>query len=232
LVFPDIKHKLQIELSGEKEMKMISYTLIFIIISGNCLFSRAPFTELKVGYQNPADADAGYIFGANFGRMIDESLSWSFELNYFQKGYKRVTQIEDLQLNGIDPSQKQLELEYRTHIIPFFLKINYEHALGYRSPFYARASAGLGWEMLWNKVDNYVSDTHKTRFYHGFGWQGAVGVGFAISTSANLFLDGIYNGSKVKRNESTNENGLPIWEELDISGLGIRVGVSIVGFGW
>jgi len=42
----------------------------------------------------------------------------------------------------------------------------------------------------------------------------------------------MYNGSKVKRNEKTNEDGLPSWEELDISGFGIRAGVSIVGFGW
>ena len=49
---------------------------------------------------------------------------------------------------------------------------------------------------------------------------------------ANLFVDGMYNSSKVKRNEGTTEAGLPTWEELDLSGLGVRVGVSIVGFGW
>jgi len=214
-------------------MKRYCVAFLLIIIFFLDSYSIAPFTELKVGYQDPSDAEAGYIFGLNIGRMIDESLSWSFELNYFQKGYKKIVKESDIQLpSGITPSQNKLELEYRTHILPLFIKLNYEHALGYKSPIYARASAGLGWELLWNKVDNYNTDTHKTRFYNGFGWQATVGVGFGISSTANLFVDGVYNGSKVKRNESTNEDGLPIWEELDISGFGLRIGVSIVGFGW
>lgn len=196
--------------------------------------SRAPFTEFKVGYYYPEDAKSGYLFGINVGRMIDESLSWSFEFNYFQRGYKRITKTSDLQFGGTTPTQNQLELEYKTRILPFFVKLNYEHPLGIQSPIYFRGSAGIGWEMVWNNVDNYEINpsTHQKRFYHGFGWQTNAGLGFEISSSANFFIDGFYNGSKVKRNEKKNEEGLPIWEELDISGFGFRMGVSIVGFGW
>lgn len=216
-----------------KSMKIIRFNIILIFAIFSQAFTRAPFTEVKFGYQDLADAEAGYILGFNIGKMIDESLSWSIEFNYYQKNYKKITDIDDIELpGGLTPSQKQLEIEYTTHLLPLFIKINYENAIGYKSPFYVRASAGLGWEMLWNKVDNYLTDTHDTRFYHGFGWQASLGVGIAISSKANLFFDGIYNGSKVKRNKTTSEEGLPIWEELDISGFGLRIGVSIVGFGW
>ncbi len=213
-------------------MKKLALILTAILILTSAGFTKAPFTEFKIGFLNPEAAESGYIFGANFGRMIDESLSWSFELNYFQKSYRKVTKEEDVFIPGGSAVIKQLELEYKTRIIPIFLKLNYEHPIGPRSPLYIRGSAGLGWEMAWNEEDNYQNDTHKTRFYHGFGWQANAGVGLEISSSANLFVDAFYNGSKVKRNQSKNDEGFPTWEELDISGLGIRLGVSIVGFGW
>ena len=206
---------------------------IFLCLLPLLLSAKAPYTEFKFGYIDPEAAKAGYLFGLNLGRMIDESLSWSFEINYYQKVYKKVTTDYEIQLpSGIEPTGKEVEFEYKTYIVPLFLKLNLESQLGHHSPFFIRGSAGLGWEMVWNKEYNYISETHDTRFYHGFGWQATAGFGLQISSSANIFIDGMYNGSKVKRNEETNEDGLPSWEELDISGFGVRVGVSIVGFGW
>ncbi len=214
-------------------MKQISIILLLLWVWSGAL-AKAPFTEIKAGYQDPSDAEAGYILGINTGRMIDESLSWSFELSYFRKGYQKKLELGDIQQppGGINPQQLQLEYEYRTTIVPVFVKLNLETRLSRNSPFYGRASGGLGWEMVWNNEHNYISQSESTRFYHGFGWQGAAGIGLRVSSSANIFIDGLYNGSKVKRNQTTNEEGLPTWEELDISGFGVRVGVSIVGFGW
>ena len=214
-------------------MKKIFLSMIVLLFLSASGFARAPYTEFKVGYLYPEDTKSGYIFGVNLGRMIDESLSWSFEFNYFQKGYKRITTDYEINLpSGISPTGKKLDLEYKTRILPLFVKLNYEHPIAYKSPIYLRAAAGLGWEFLWNTEDNYLSDTHKTRFFHGFGWQLGAGLGIEISSSANFFVDAMYNGSKVKRNESKDEEGYRTWEELDISGFGVRVGVSIVGFGW
>jgi len=210
-------------------MILIGFVLFFI----STAYTNAPFTELKLGYWDPADAKEGVIWGINLGRMIDESLSWSFEFNYYQKTYSKVTTILDTSFqSGLTPSVVQEELNYKTYIIPLFLKLNWERQLGNPSPFFLRASAGLGWGMVWNRETNFFTDETSTRFYHGFGWQGNLGLGFQISSSANLFIDGMYNSSKPKRGKGTTEAGLPTWEELDLSGFGVRVGVSIVGFGW
>jgi hypothetical protein len=212
------------------KLKPAVLTILLFILSNS--FAGAPFSEFKVGYLDPEDAKPGIIFGINLGRMIDESLSWSFEFNYYQKSYNRVTTVDEIQLNQITPSIQQRELEYKTTMIPVFLKLNLEKQLGQSSPLFFRASGGLGWEMVWNREANYLTDEQSTRFYNGFGWQGNAGLGFQISSSANFFVDALYNGSKVSRNSTTSEDGLPTWEELDISGFGVRAGVSIVGFGW
>jgi len=213
-------------------MKPILSSLLIVLIIVVFSFAKAPFTEFKVGYFDPEDAKPALIWGINLGRMIDESLSWSFEFNYYQKSYSRITTINDIQLGQITPQEQQKELEYKTVFVPLFLKLNWERQLGKGSTLFIRASGGLGWEMVWNKEANYVSGDNSTRFYNGFGWQATTGLGFQISSSANLFIDGFYNGSKVSRNSSTSDIGLPTWEELDISGFGVRAGVSIVGFGW
>ncbi len=197
------------------------------------LWARAPYTEIKVGYMEPKAAEPGYLFGLNMGRMIDESLSWSFEANYFQRSYRKETTIyRSGTQGGITPETKQLELDFVTRIIPVFMKLNYEHPLGGRGPFYIRASGAIGWEMVWNNEKNYLEGYEQNRFYHGFGWQVSAGLGFEISSSANFFVDAFYNDSRAKRNQTTSEAGLPTWEELNISGFGIKAGVSIVGFGW
>jgi hypothetical protein len=220
-------------LETEKIMKFLSLSLLLILILFSFTEAKAPFTEVKLGYLDPEDAKPGLLWGINLGRMIDESISWSFEFNYYQKTYSKITTVDDIQLpSGITPSVQQKELEYKTYMIPLFLKLNWERQLGQGSPLYLRASGGLGWEMVWNKEENYETAEKSTRFYNGFGWQATAGLGIQISSSANLFADGFYNGSKVSRNSSTSEEGFPTWEELDISGFGVRAGVSIVGFGW
>jgi len=213
----------------KKMMLILLISILFISIS----HASSPYTEFKIGYFYPEDAKQGVIWGLNLGRMIDESLSWSFELNYYQKTYSKVSAIQDTTYqSGLNPREVQEEINYKTYIIPLFLKLNWEKQLAYKSPLFLRISGGLGWEMVWNKESNYFTDNFATRFYHGFGWQGNLGLGYQISSSANFFIDGFYNGSKPTRNKGTTEAGFPTWEELNLSGFGVRVGVSVVGFGW
>ncbi|MFZ0389203.1 MAG: hypothetical protein WAN36_02005, partial [Calditrichia bacterium] len=196
-------------------MKKTLLTLMLLMVFTGAALPQAPFSEFKFGILDPKDVNkSGYIYGVNLGRMIDESISWSFELNYFQKGYRKVTTVDKVTLpSGITVENKALELEYKTRILPLFAKLNYEHPIGYRSPFYMRAAVGLGWEMVWNEERIYLDNSQKTRFFHGFGWQGSGGIGVEISSSANFFIDAFYNGSTVKRNSSKSANGLQTWEE-------------------
>jgi len=212
-----------------KRIILVPLILIFFI---QWVGAQAPYTEIKVGMMNPKNASSGYLLGLNLGRTIDESLSWGLEINYFFKSYKEDYVVATKE----DPLNKTVTIarnqDITTRIIPLIAKLNYERPFGYRSPFYLRGSAGVGWELLWNTENNYLKNKHKTRFFHGFGWQLSAGLGIGISSSGNFFADIFYNNARVKRNQTTTELGLPIWDELDISGFGIKIGVSIVGFGW
>lgn len=213
-------------------MKLKSVTVLLLLISGMA-FAQVPYTEVKVGRMDPESSRAGNLFGITIGRTIDESLSYGVELNYFQKNFKDEVSVLVSEDGGIKVVEKIRNFEQTTHILPILVKLNYEHPLGFRkSPVYLRASAGLGWEFVWNKENNYVDNIHKTRFFNGVGWQLSTGLGLAISSSGNAFIDLFYNDSRVKRNKVKNEVGLPTWEELNVSGFGIKVGVSLVGFGF
>ena len=211
-------------------MKKIFFPVLLIFALTQTSFAQLPYTEFKFGYFKPKDVTDGYLFGLHLGRMIDESLSWGVEINYFRKTYREETRVSD-PTNATSPVKVTRHLEFVTQILPVWAKLNYEHPIAPRSPLFLRGSAGIGWEFLWNREDNYDDGISDTRFYNGFGWQLAAGAGLEISSKSVLFADIFYNGAKVKRGEGTI-GGLPTWEELDISGFGSKVGVSIVGFGW
>lgn len=209
----------------------ISILIIFALFQS--AFAQLPYTEFKVGYFNPNDAHDGFLLGIHLGRMIDESISWGMEVDYFQKTYTDETRVSE-QVGQTTPDQVTRNLNFVTRMLPVFAKLNFERALNQSSPVYLRASGGVGWQFVWNKVENFESDPQVsgTRFYNGFGWQLTAGAGYEISSKTVFFVDAFYNYSKVKRNNTTNEQGLPTWEELDVSGFGAKIGVSIIGFGW
>ena len=211
-------------------MKKIFFLILMVFILTQTSSAQLPYTEVKFGYFKPADATDGYLFGVHLGRMIDESLSWGIEINYFRKTYQELTKVPDPKATS-NPQIVTKQLEFVTQMLPLWAKLNYEHPIALRSAFFLRASAGIGWEFVWNREDNYGDNISDTRFYNGFGWQLATGIGMEISSKSVLFVDAFYNGAKVKRGSDTIR-GLPTWEELDVSGIGLKVGVSIVGFGW
>ena len=114
--------------------------------------------------------------------------------------------------------------------MPIMFKLTFDKKLSQASPFMIRGSAGLGYQFLWNKEENYLEDKKDTRFYHGFAYQVSAGAGIEMSSSAILFAEAFYHGGKVKRNK-TDTAGLPTWSEVDMSGVGIRIGINFVNFG-
>ncbi|RMI28092.1 MAG: hypothetical protein D6681_00030 [Calditrichaeota bacterium] len=191
-----------------------------------------PFTEFKFGFLDPEDTGSGNLIGISTGRRIDNRLFWGLEVNYFRTVYQQVTTIADTILGGAGVKTKQLELKFTTTVIPIFLKLDYELKLGPRSPFYFRASGALGWELIWNNENNFLLDIERTRFFQGLGWQLTTGLGIRISDKGLLFVDAIYNNAVASRNRERNELGLPIFQEIDVSGFGFKAGINIVGLGF
>jgi len=195
-----------------------------------------PFTEFKFGGMNPEDTGSGNLFGITTGHQLDSRLFWAFEVNYFKTTFRKETTVAtDSGGNDTFVDVKQLELEFNTIIVPVFFKIEYRLDLGdadVEGPLYFRAGGGLGWNFIWNNENNFIEDIERRRFFNGLGWQMSAGLEVRISEYGYVFFDGFYNDADATRNGERNENGLPIWQSLDVSGYGFKVGLRIMGLGF
>ena len=189
------------------------------------------YIEFKFGKLDPEDTGSGNLYGFSTGKRIDSRLWWGFMIDYFNSTYRQETTIADSVVGGIRFREKQLELEFNTRILTLLGQISYERGIGNEKngPFFYRASGGIGWELIWNNEENFEEGIERQRFFNGLGWQLSTGLGLAISETGMIFADLFYNNSVANRNQDRDEEGLPVWEEINVSGLGIKVGINVLG---
>lgn len=190
-----------------------------------------PYSEFKAGMLNPKNAKAGWIFSYGTGKTIDETFSWMVDFGLYAKRYSQTTAVDTTSGNQVNEVTVQKELDFSTYLLPIMFKITFDKKMSPSAPITLKGSAGLGYQFMWNKEQNYLTQKKESRFYHGFTYEVSFGAGLQMSSSAVLFVETFYHGGKVKRNQSKNEAGLPVWQEVDMSGPGIRFGINFVNFG-
>ena len=214
-------------------MKAKFKLIIFaIMISSGIINAQSPLTEFKIGVLNPSGVESGMFFGINSGRMIDEAVSWSISLDVFTDSYTKDMVIDTTAASpgGATITDNVTEIENSTVYIPLLVKLNYEKNM--ETGLVLRGGAGIGYAFMWLNENNYRDNIEETRFFSGLTYRFSAGLGIQISSSANLFLDAEYNGGDVSRNKGENSTGLPVRSEVDMSGLGLRIGISIFNFGF
>lgn len=211
--------------------KFVFFFLISWVVS--TLAQSMAYTEIKGGIFDPQQkgAKSGFIFSYGTGKTIDEAFSWMIDFSLYAKNYTSTAVVDTLPGNQFDEFVVVKDLEISTYLLPVLLKITFDKKIAPRSPLVLKGSAGLGYQFLWNREMNYIEKEKKSRFYHGFTYEFSLGAGLHMSSSAILFAEIFYHGGKVKRNRSTTEEGLPTWNEVDMSGKGIRIGINFVNFG-
>ncbi len=188
------------------------------------------FMEFKIGELDPEDTDSGNIFGIAIGTGIDDRLYGGFEMNYFRTNYTQSTEVVDSVSGGSVVSTERVQLDYTTTYIALFGSLYYELRLGTNSPFYYRASASVGWEFIWNKEQNFQAGVSRTRNFNAPGFKLSTGIGIRISSTGILFGDILYNGVTAKNSTGTTEEGLPVFQKINLSGLGFWVGINLYRF--
>ncbi len=215
--------------------KLRLFILLIVVMLGNvALIAHAqakPFTQFRFGTLNPKDAKSGLILGVRTGRDFDNMIMVGFSADLFWKTYTEESEIDTgTTPGGTTITIVQREVEYKTLLLPLMftadVKIPVEN-----SPIRPYFGGGIGYQLLFNKEENFVDDVSDSRFYSGFGWMFELGAEYVMSPHTAFYLEGFYNGCKVKR-DSDSEAGLPTWEEVDVSGLGFRVGLSLLGWGF
>jgi len=209
--------------------------LLGLVLFSSCLpsrpFTNTPanlYTEFKLGQLDPKDTGSGYTGGVSMGRRIDNRLWWGFEGFYFKSSYSRTTTVPELS----GGSTKQVELDYTTTMMSFFINLSYERRFNQTSVFYYRASTGLGWEFIWHKENNYVDNVSRSLSLNTPGLYLTTGLGLGISQTGLIFIDLVYNMATAKTDIQGNQGGLPTYQEIDITGLGFRLGINIWNLGF
>ncbi|MCB0287352.1 MAG: hypothetical protein KDE57_11895 [Calditrichaeota bacterium] len=189
----------------------------------------APYLELKAGGLTPKDVETGFLGGMSIGRNIDDRFFWGLEADVFKTNYRKETVIAEF----VDPSNQisyneiQVELDFSTTITSFYWQIYYETAVS-NNVLFLRGLSGIGWSFIWNKENNFVDDVKRTRFFNGFTWQASAGLGVRASKLGLVFVDLYYQNAKPRKSDNRVEENLPVFQEIDLTGFGIRVGVNFL----
>jgi len=181
---------------------------------------------LRVSYYEPESAVAGFTFGGSAGAVFDDIVTLGVGTDVY---YRNFTKDSKVATQGyVDGSSSTLyvtEIQYDTVIVPVMAE------LSIRIPIVWKLSAfghgGLGFDIMWTKEQDFATGVSDSRWYAGFAWMGGVGLSYKLGNDTALYAEGFYKHSKVKRNRDDLTVDMPVFEEVDLSGLGVRLGVAL-----
>jgi len=211
-------------------MKNILTMVVLVVSFMGTAFSQNKMTEFNVGLLAPADAEGGFFGGVNFGRMVDEKIGISLGVHVYHSSYTKESKVGEDDGNGqIVTSQTATELDQSATLIPLYLQFHYTGPI--TQSLDLKVTAGLGYELLWNSVTNFREDKERTDFFSGFGWNVGAGISIPISSASDFYGEVLYHGGTPSSDEGKTDEGLPLRTEVDMSGLGLRIGLRLYSIG-
>jgi len=217
-----------------EERKMKRGILLFgmVLLIGAFTLSSIAYADkgkaysIRASYFAPSDVKDGFSFGGSIGTWVDEAVQIGIGSDFFFRNYRKSSYVADNDYaDGTQATTYKTEVEYNTYIIPLMLELTLNFPALWKGSIFGHG--GLGYELLINKERNYTQEVSETRLYGGFAWQVGAGVSFKLGSDSALFVEGYYNGAKVKRNLKEADKFLPVFEEVNLSGLGARVGLML-----
>ncbi|MDQ7052336.1 MAG: hypothetical protein Q9P14_05395 [candidate division KSB1 bacterium] len=155
---------------------------------------------------------------------IDETTEIGISTNLYYRNYKKLSTVAAPGYSaGINETTQQKELEYTTLSIPVYAIFNF--VIPTSRYFGYQIHGGLGYEFLFNKENNYVEQKSERRFYKGLSWIVSAGFHYQIGSRSAITGEILYHSAHVTRNRTETPEGLPIWNEVNLSGFGFRFGL-------
>jgi hypothetical protein len=203
---------------------LIISALILMALSTAVLAQRG-MIGVHAGYMNPKDTKSGLVVGGNWGTSIDESVSIGLGFDFFHTAYNEETRVASETANGMTTKTYMTEMEYSRTILPLMAEIDVKIPMGRYLGYLIRG--GLGYSFLWSNEKNFEKKTNENRNYDGFTWQAAFGLYYDVGSRSTFIVDLFYNNGEVSREVKKSTEGLPVSERVNLSGLGVRVGVIL-----
>lgn len=207
---------------------------IIFLISTLCtllnaqIFDRGPTIQHKIslGLYSPQEIESGLNIGYGYYRYIDEMVSAGVGLDAFWTNYKKVSSVGIADTTGLGQTitTQQVEVDMTSYLLPLMgtVRVTLPIELGSFSPY---TNVSLGWNILFNNETNYVTGEQTFRFFNGFGWGLGMGASLGLGEKSSFGIETYYRSAKMKANVDETELGLPIYDELDMTGLGFQIGL-------
>jgi hypothetical protein len=205
------------------------HRMAMLLVLGSVGFVNAQglrLLEFQAGTLNPKGTRAaGLILGGQYGVVVDERVDIGIGLAVFHKGFTEKTSVNSgTTSSGTGWTTETMPLEYSTTLLP--ITINATVHFPFESALGLYAGGSLAYEFLFDKYTNHETDKSEKSTFKGFGWMARAGVEFFLGSRSSLTGEVFYNGCKVKGN-SKEVNGIPMWDEVNVSGFGFRGGLRL-----
>jgi hypothetical protein len=211
----------------QKLNKAFIVSACLIILSQSLYSQEGSKISVHAGYLDPKDTDSGMMFGAMLNSSFDNAVDYGFGFDFFQKSYSDQTHVAENSAGGTHVATEKTLVDYTRTAIPLYLSLKIKIPTVRSRNFGYFIRANLSYQFLISKEKNYEMDISETRKYKGLGWQAGAGVFYRIGSRSTLFGEGILNSCTVSRDVSNPTESLPITERVNLSGLGLRIGVEL-----
>jgi hypothetical protein len=201
------------------------FVFVLILASSSAFADKQSAYTVRVSYYEPESAVAGFTFGGSAGAVFDDIVALGVGTDVYYKNFQKESQVAESVVNGIPTSIKAVEIQYSTLIFPLMAELSVRIPIAWKLSAFGHG--GLGFEVMWAREENYAEGLSDSRWYAGFAWMGGAGLSVKLGNDTALYLEGFYKHSKVKRNREDYVENMPVFEEADLSGLGIRAGVAL-----
>ena len=206
---------------------IVLISTLFTLLNAQ-IFDRGPTIQHKIslGLYSPPEIESGLNIGYGYYRYIDEMVSAGVGMDAFWTNYKKVSSVGIADTTGLGQTitTQQVEVDMTSYLLPLMgtVRVRLPIELGAFSPY---TNVSLGWNILFNNETNYVTGEQTFRFFNGFGWSLGTGVSLGLGEKSSIGIETYYRSAKMKANVDETELGLPIYDELDMTGFGIQVGL-------
>mgnify|MGYP001196558279 FL=1 len=206
---------------------IVLISILFTILNAQ-IFDRGPTIQHKIsfGLYSPPEIETGLNIGYGYYRYIDDMVSAGVKMDAFWTNYKKVSSVGIADTTGLGQTitTQTVEVDMTSYLLPLMgtVRVMLPIELGAFSPY---TNVSLGWNILFNNETNYVTGEQTFRFFNGFGWSLGAGASLGLGEKSSLGVETYYRSAKMKANVDETELGLPIYDELDMTGFGVQAGL-------
>ena len=205
---------------------IVLISTVFTLLNAQ-IFDRGPTIQHKIslGLYSPPEIESGLTIGYGYYRYIDDMVSAGVGMDAFWTNYMKASSVETEETGlGQEIITQQVEIDMTSYLLPLMgtVRVILPFELGAFSPY---TNVSLGWNILFNNETNYVTGEQTFRFFNGFGWGLGAGASLGLGEKSSIGIETYYRSAKMKANVDETELGLPIYDELDMTGFGAQIGL-------